>query len=366
MRPARVVAVVLISVAATLGGPPSPAMAYGTTVSSTWAANDVVRAIVNVGGVTYLGGRFTSLLGPGGATVARSHLAALDANGDPLPWDPGANGNVTTMATDGSTMFVGGPFRSIAGHVQPHVAAFDLANGEFLTGWRPKPNGTVSTLDPDPVTASLFLGGRFTAVSGVARDKLASVTLDTGAVTSFDAGTRKPGLSGDTAVRGVVATAGRLIAVGEFVPHIQSFDPVTGARQPWLDHAPYRLQTVASDGTNVYAGSGNGGGHVNAFRLSDGAALWDVLGNGNVQTIEAGPDGLVYVGGHYCRLGGADREFLTVWTPDGELQPYRLDFKPDCYGGIWAIDPQPDTLYLGGSFTRVEGVSQPRFAEISP
>jgi trimeric autotransporter adhesin len=361
----RVLVAALIGVVGAVIGPMPQALAYGTVVTPTWAANDVVRTIVNVNGITYLGGRFTSLIGPDSATVPRAHLAALDANGDPLPWDPGASGSVTKMAVSGSTLYVGGLFRTIDGHSQPRLAAFDLTTGDFETSWRPRPNGTVSTMSPDPTTDSLFIGGGFTAVSGVPRDKLAAVALDTGAVmTAFDPGLRRPGVSGDTAVRGVVAVGGRLIAVGEFVPHIQSFDPLTGALQPWLDHAPYRFQTVDSDGTNVYAGSGNGGGHINAFRLSDGARLWDVHGDGNVQTIAVGPDGLIYVGGHYCNIDDVYQEFLTVWTPDGQLQSYALDFTPDCYGGIWAIDPQSDTLYLGGAFTRIQGIQQRRFAEL--
>jgi hypothetical protein len=367
MTRGRVVPVSLISIVVLVGTPMPSAHAYGTSVTPTWAADGVVRTIVNTGGVTYLGGRFTSLIGTDGTILPRAHLAALDENGDPLPWDPGANGSVTSMTVSGTTLYVGGLFRTIAGHSQRHLAAFDLATGEFLTAWRPHPNDNISTMSADPATNSLFIGGGFTAVSGIARDKLAAITLDTGSVViGFDPGTRRPGVSGDTAVRGVVATGSRLIAAGEFVPHIQSFDPVTGLLQPWLDHAPYRIQTVAADGTNVYAGSGNGGGHVVAFRLSDGTRLWDVNGDGNVQAIAVGPDGLIYVGGHYCHIANEYREFLTVWSPDGQLQPYTLNFTPSCYGGIWAIDPQPDTLYLGGAFTRVQGVAQRRFAEIPP
>jgi hypothetical protein len=365
VRRARVIPVAMMCIAALLGVPMPAARAYASSVTPTWAANNVVRTIVNTGGVTYLGGRFTSLIGTDGTILPRAHLAALDGNGDPLPWDPGASGSVTSMTVSGTTLYVGGLFKRIAGHSQGHLAAFDLSTGEFLTAWRPHPNDNVSTMSADPTTDSLFIGGGFTAVSGIARDKLAAVTLDTGSVvTGFDAGTRRPGVSGGTAVRGVVATGGRLIVVGEFVPHIQSFDPITGHLQPWMDHAPWRFQTVAADGTNVYAGSGNGGGHVDAFSLSDGVRLWDVHGDGNVQTIAVGPDGLIYVGGHYCNIDNVYREFLTVWTPDGQLQPYALDFTPSCYGGIWAIDPQPDVLFLGGAFTRVQGVVQRRFAEI--
>jgi hypothetical protein len=123
VKPLRVLVAALIGVVGAVIGPMPKALACGTAVTPTWAANDVVRTIVNVNGITYLGGRFTSLIGPDGATVPRAHLAALGANGDPLPWDPGANGSVTKMAVSGSTLYVGGLFRTIDGHSQPRLAA---------------------------------------------------------------------------------------------------------------------------------------------------------------------------------------------------------------------------------------------------
>jgi hypothetical protein len=52
-----------------------------------------------------------------------------------------------------------------------------------------------------------------------------------------------------------------------------------------------------------------------------------------------------------------------VWTPGGQLQSYTLNFTPNRYGGL-GDRPQPDILYMGGAFRRVQGVAQPHFAEI--
>lgn len=343
--------------------PSTPAGAYGTQARSTWMADDVVRAILRIGAVTYIVGRFEHLVSHDGTTIDRAHLAALDAQGAPLPWNPGSVGNVSGVATDGTSLYVSGRFKQIAGHFQRYVAAFDLVTGAFRDDWRPRPDAPVATMFLDAAAQTIYIGGEFAAIGDVARERLAALSLVDGSVLPFDAGERKDGQNGDT-VKGVVLAKGRLMAVGEFVPHVQAFDPSTGALLSWQDRVPYRYTALATDGTKVYAGSGNGGGHVDAYRAVDGVRLWSVRGDGNVQTIDVGPDGLIYAGGHYGRIDDVRREFLSVWTPKGVLRPYHLDFEPCCWGGVWAIDATPESLLLGGRFDKVAGVIQRRYAEM--
>jgi hypothetical protein len=355
--PPFVVIVTLVSLL-----PVATAQAYALRPHPTWMADDVVRSILRVGDVTYLAGRFTHLDDGLGNVIERRHLAALDRSGTPLPWNPGAVGNVSTLATDGVSLYVGGRFRKIDDHHQRFVAAFDLGTGAFRA-WRPRPDAPVATMFVDAAAGRLFIGGKFGAIGDVARERLASLSLDDGSVLPFDAGVRKDGLNGDD-VRGVVLARNKVVAVGNFVPHVQAFDADTGAILPWEDRVPYLYSTLATDGRRVYAGSGNGGGHVDAYRAADGSLRWGVKGDGNVQKIVVGPDGRVYVGGHYCRIDGVYQEFLTIWTPDGTRIPYALDFRPDCWGGVWAIEVTSDALLLGGRFGRVGGLIQRRYAQL--
>ncbi|MEA2580332.1 MAG: hypothetical protein QOE83_1224 [Actinomycetota bacterium] len=344
----------------------TPASAYTKTPRSTWAADDVVLSIVHIGSVTYIAGRFTHLVSPSGSQIiARQHLAELDADGNPLPWDPGASDTVNVLVASGNTLYAAGRFATIAGHSQANIGAFDLTTGSFLTSFHPHVFGGIFTATPAPEYGSLYLGGGFTTIDGVAQANLGAISLTTGAlVSSFRPGPLKPGQNG-TNVRGVVVTAGRVVADGDFIPHISSFDPVTGDTQSWADHTPWRFLSLATDGTNVYGGSGNGGGHVIAYRLSDGTALWQHRGDGNVQHIAIGPTGLVFVAGHFDHIDSKPRNFLAVFAPsDGTLRPYRIVTVPCCYGGIWGIDVEPDMLYVGGRFDSIGGVIQRRYAEI--
>ena len=43
-----------------------------------------------------------------------------------LPWNPTTNGGVDAMATDGTTILLGGTFTKVAGTARTHVAALDL------------------------------------------------------------------------------------------------------------------------------------------------------------------------------------------------------------------------------------------------
>ena len=79
----------------------------------TWGASNQVSVILRVGGTIYLGGEFTALEADNGATMARNHLAAIDAaTGEPTSFNPNVNGPVFGLAAspDGSRLYAVGNF----------------------------------------------------------------------------------------------------------------------------------------------------------------------------------------------------------------------------------------------------------------
>src|SRR6478736_9064620 len=99
----------------------------------------------------------------------------------------GVNGRASAiLPLPSGRVVVGGSFTAVvdsAGVTQfaaTNVALFDPATGQFDSTWRPSVNGSVNALATDG--ARLFLGGTFSKVGGVNRDKLAAVTLSSGAV----------------------------------------------------------------------------------------------------------------------------------------------------------------------------------------
>ena len=89
----------------------------------TWQTNDRVKDILRIGNTVYIAGNFTQIRSNNGAqTMTRNRLAAFDAlTGNPLPWNPNANGNVEaiTASPDGSIIYAGGVFKKMGGCLAP-------------------------------------------------------------------------------------------------------------------------------------------------------------------------------------------------------------------------------------------------------
>lgn len=97
-------------------------------------------AVVRTGDVVLLGGTFTALRSPDDSvTRSRAGLAALDAvTGALLPWNPGVSGGeVRALATseDGTTVYVGGTFTSLAGQASTGLGAVSLSSGAPVAGF---------------------------------------------------------------------------------------------------------------------------------------------------------------------------------------------------------------------------------------
>jgi hypothetical protein len=129
----------------------SPAWAALSKVpDDTVDANGRVSAIVRVGDRIYLGGSFTALKTKDGQSVPRNYLAAVDANTGEIvsEWNPNANGSVRTivLSPDENRLYVGGTFTSVGGLTRNRLAAIDLATGAVDKQWSAGANSTVWTL----------------------------------------------------------------------------------------------------------------------------------------------------------------------------------------------------------------------------
>ena len=178
------------------GAPPAAAQETGVpgNASPSWQTNGTVWAIAASKGVVYLGGQFTSVRPPGSAPgsneVARTRLAALNASTGALvtTFNHNINGTVFSLATspDGNTLYAGGDFTTVDGVARNRIAAFNTATGA-LTSWAPNVGARVAAIAVSPT--GVYIAGAFTSAGGRSVQRVAQLNPTTGqAVATFNAG----------------------------------------------------------------------------------------------------------------------------------------------------------------------------------
>src|SRR3954462_10256713 len=157
--PALILALAAPALAAISVTPDHPTM--GTT---SWGTNGRVWAMVRIGDIVYMGGEFTEAVrADGGATSPRSNLMAVNVvTGFLRPWRPAVDGIVFSMATDGTTIFIGGDFSSVNGLLRENFAAIGTRGA--VKNWHLNTTNQVRALTYSGTT--LYLGGQFGFVEG--------------------------------------------------------------------------------------------------------------------------------------------------------------------------------------------------------
>jgi hypothetical protein len=373
--------------AALLGGLGLAGLAFapaaGAVVSarpdSTWGTNGRVLAILQAGTRIYVGGTFTSAVAPGGGPVARSSLLALDAATGQLDlgFTPDPGGEVDALASDGTSLFVGGKFAAIGGLKRKNLAAVNLVTGAALPGWKADANARIEALAVGGAGNSrVYAGGSFTALTDAARTtiryNLAAVRSGDGSVdTAWDAA-----VAGEDPVRALALSAdgSRLFFGGDFTAvhgaargHLAAVNALSGALDPFF--APWGLPVVfdvIADATRVYVALGGNGGQAQGLDPATGVRRWSVFANGNVQSV-ALHGGLLYVGGHFSgtnSFGNQTRYKLAAVDPaNGAVNTFTV--RVDSPLGVFEVHAAGNHVFIGGDFASVDGVSQPHFAQLT-
>lgn len=177
------------AIAAFLGIFAAQAFAVGAGVTETprtdtlRVTNGEVLDSVIVGNRVVLVGTFTQVQDAGGSTFDQRFIAAYNADtGDFDPsFAPDVDAFVNSIATDGTNFFIGGQFSNVDGEAHRRIAKLN-ANGSVNSRFTASIGSTPATLDV--AHGKVYVGGNFTSVNNVARDRFAAVDSTTGALDS--------------------------------------------------------------------------------------------------------------------------------------------------------------------------------------
>ena len=367
------------------GAGTGPVTSSTTTTSTTTATSGsapapavppvAALAVSADGSRLYAGGFFTTMAGVGRSGLAALNAAtgALDTAFNPAP----SGGGVEALAlTASGRLLLGGGFTTIGATTRNSLAAVNATTGALDATWAPAANGAVHTLRLTADGGAVFAGGAFTTIAGSARSHLALLSA-TGAG-ALDA-TWKPTADADVSSLALSADGARLFAAGAFTKlngtarnylgalaaggagATDSGDP--NAAMPALAVAPGPAGGAVFAGGTFASVNGSARTNLAAFDAATGVLIPGFVANTDktVRAIAASADGAsLYVGGLFKKVNGLSRTRLAklnaaTGAVDGT-------WVPKASAEVKALAVAGGRVYAGGAFTTINGVTRNRAA----
>jgi len=256
---------------------------------------------------------------------------------------------------------------------QPLVKVYELVSDASVPETftlATNPGGVISAFAVDSATQTLYVGGSFTTLNGMATGSLAEINLTSGAVTD-----RSTGIVGAVKALSFLPTDNTLFIGGEITDGIVKMNAgVLSAVGTGVNGAVYAIK-FNDDGVIYLGGDFTTAGGVSANRIArwDGTAF-SALGSGCDDVVKAirinGSE--ILVGGDFLNCGNIPTNHIAVWN--GYLwKPFNVTTEQVVMSGSGAnstvysivVDDANDVMYVGGDFTRIMGISASRIAKIN-
>jgi hypothetical protein len=254
-------------------------------------------------------------------------------NAVPSTATPAVNdGDVQAIAKVGTTIVIGGNFTRVNGLVRNRMAAFAAGTGA-LSSFAPSVNGEVKAVIPGPDNNSVYIGGNFTQVGSTPAQDLALVNLTTGAVvTSWHPPSFDFGFVNDLVKRGDRVYVAGTFSKANGVAHsgLVALGGTTGAVDPFMN---VQLRLRHND-------SGSGAqGWIGPWDLDVTADGRQMVVIGNFKTADNLPrDQVVQID-----LTGTRAVVRPDWATQ-RYSPYCFNFAFDSY--VRGVSYSPDGSYF--------------------
>ena len=357
-----------------------------TAYYATNGPNFGVSDIEFEGDIIYIAGGFTTAFGSTRHSVAALNFSVPGLNA----WDPNvtntagsASVNDIEVGTPG-VVWVAGNFDTVGADTRRNFAAiFDVPSTlSTATAWNPDPSGSVSSFSTDGRSigtdgTTVYVGGNFSTIAGQPRNGLAAFAADTGAITGWDGN-----VSDDTEVIKVAGSSvfagGRFQAAkGVLRSSLAALDS-SGVATGWnpgvgLGESVNALAAAPGDGP-IYVGGdyttlgGQPRASIGAVDAAGNVTGWHPDSTGEIRALALSPDGqTIYAGGNYAQIGGAARESLAALSASSNSA---LPWDPHPNSNVNALLMRPDgqRLYAGGDFDNFAGgtIARNHLAEFDP
>jgi len=328
---------------------------YGRAGDTYRGTERDVMALASAGGDLWVGGRFKTYGGISANRIAKlnDHNYTEDTTFSPAAAN-GFDDQVVALASDGTSLFVGGRFEQYRGVADSthFLAKINLVTGAldpaFSTAGNNGFDDNVLSLAVSGTT--LYAGGDFSAYRGVANsaNHVAKLDASTGAIdTTFSpVGLNANGLNNRAVALAVNGTS--LYAGGDFTGG-------RGVANSAIHLAKLDTTTGAIDTTFSPAGVG-----MNGF--DDGVAALTFA------------NGSLYVGGYFSAYRGVADSAHAIAKLDGTTGALDTTFSPPGATAngvnrwVYALTTSANALYIAGAFSDYRGVANSAFslAKVDP
>ncbi|MGI5225878.1 PKD domain-containing protein [Actinoallomurus sp. CA-142502] len=295
-----------------------------------------VQSVVQIGSRIFIGGNFTQVKEAGSDTViTRDRVLAFDATTGKIDdsFKPSADGEVTVLlpAADGKSIYLGGMFTHIDGVAQKVLARLDVDTGQPVPGFTPNLDARVKDLRL--AGGRLWVGGNFDLVDGASQNALAALNPDTGRRDAFQSLSFSGTQNGGTTLvykMDVTPDGSKLIAVGNFTS-------VGGQSRP-------QIVMLDLSGTSATLAD---------WQTSRYAAACSASFDSYMRDVDISPDGRFFVVSTTGAAGGTTKmcDSQARWETSAtgsNLQPTWVTYT----GGdtTYAVEITGSAVYVGGHF----------------
>ncbi len=371
-----------------------------------------VNGIVQLGGKMYAVGTFTTVRQTvDGPDVIRNGIFAFDAatGAIDMGFDPNLGGSANSIDTDGTYLYIGGDFNSVAGKTSHRKVAMLDATGKVV---RKIVSANAAVNEVVVRGGKIYIGGRFTLVGGVSRVAFAAINIADGSLdTSTNVVYAGQYNGGVTSIVRMDATpdGSKFVTIGNFTTvggqprqQVAVIDTPAGAPAAVDSWATSRYDRAVNSCANVFdtftrdvdvdqtgsyfvisttgafaggAATGTMCDSTQRWQLGSGAGqqpVWVNYTGGDTTYGVAIAGDVVYLGGHFrwsdnpfqgdqAGPGAAPREGIAAIDAVNGL-PLTWNPGRDRGVGAQAIYVTPNGLWVGSDTTRIAMEERSRIA----